>query len=54
VDVYEGDDDAIPAQSQTPEIIIDEVAAVVPEISADIEVSGQTQVEVLQLAEEQV
>ncbi|KAG1870602.1 hypothetical protein DFJ58DRAFT_763741 [Suillus subalutaceus] len=55
VNVYEGDDDdAAPTQSQTPEIIIDEVAAVVPEITADVEVSGQSQVEVLQLTEEQV
>jgi hypothetical protein len=54
VNAYEGDDDAAPAQSQTPEIIIDEVAAVVPEIAADVEMSGQSQVEVLQLAEEQV
>ncbi|KAG1887291.1 hypothetical protein F4604DRAFT_1240901 [Suillus subluteus] len=55
VNVYEGDDDdAALAQSQTPEIIIDEVAAVVPEITADVEVSGQSQIEVLQLTEEQV
>ncbi|KAG2367046.1 hypothetical protein BDR07DRAFT_385643 [Suillus spraguei] len=54
VNAYEGDDDAAPAQLQTPEIIVDEVAAVVPEITADIEVLGQSQVEVLQLAEEQV
>lgn len=55
VNVYDGDnDDAAPAQSQTPEIIIDEVAAVVPEITADVEVFGQSHVEVLQLTEEQV
>ncbi|KAG1779156.1 hypothetical protein EV702DRAFT_1090745 [Suillus placidus] len=54
VNAYEGDDDAAPAQSQTPEIIVDEVAAVVPEAAADTGVSGQSQVEVLQLAEEQV
>ncbi|KAG1750143.1 hypothetical protein EDB19DRAFT_1904393 [Suillus lakei] len=54
VNTYEGDDDAAPAQSQTPEIIVDEAAAVVPEIVADMEVPGQSQVEVLQLAEEQV
>ncbi|KAG1821145.1 uncharacterized protein BJ212DRAFT_1337899 [Suillus subaureus] len=54
VNVYGGDDDAVPAQSQTPEIIIDEVAAVVPEIATDMEVSRQSQVEVLQLTAEQV
>ncbi|KAG1835239.1 hypothetical protein EV424DRAFT_356954 [Suillus variegatus] len=54
VDAYEGDDDVAPAQSQTPEIIIDEVAAVVPEIAADMEASGQSQIEILHLAEEQV
>ncbi|KAG2107309.1 uncharacterized protein F5147DRAFT_214467 [Suillus discolor] len=54
VDAYEDDDDVAPAQSQTPEIIIDEVAAVVPEIAADMEASGQSQIEVLHLAEEQV
>lgn len=54
VNTYVGDDDAAPAQSQTPEIIVDEVAADVPEAVADTEVSGQSQVEVLHLAEEQV
>ncbi|KAG1771018.1 hypothetical protein EDD22DRAFT_966385 [Suillus occidentalis] len=55
ISAYEGDDDdAAPAQSHTPEIIIYEVAAIVPEIVADVEVFGQSQVEVLQLAEEQV
>ncbi|KAG2133654.1 uncharacterized protein EDB93DRAFT_1173961 [Suillus bovinus] len=53
VTAYEGDDDAAPAQSQTPEIIIDEVDAVVSEVGADMEVS-EFQIEVLQVAEEQV
>jgi hypothetical protein len=53
VNAYESDDDAAPAQSHTPEIIIDEVAAVVPEIPADVEVS-ESQAQVMQLAEEQV
>lgn len=55
VNAYEGDDDdAAPAQSHTPEIIIYEVATIVPEIAADVEVFGQSQVEVSQLAEEQI
>ncbi|KAG2140104.1 hypothetical protein DEU56DRAFT_798627 [Suillus clintonianus] len=56
VSTYEGDDDAVPAQAQTPTIIVDEVAAVVPEIAADMEVFGQSQVDVVtvQLAEEEV
>lgn len=55
VNAYEGDDDdAAPAQSHTPDIIIYEVATIVPEIAADVEVFGQSQVEVSQLPEEQI
>ncbi|KAG0705660.1 hypothetical protein DFH29DRAFT_258578 [Suillus ampliporus] len=49
---YEGDDDVVPAQAQTPEIIVDEVDTIVPETA---EVSGQSQVEAVvtvHLAEE--
>ncbi|KAG2107100.1 hypothetical protein BD769DRAFT_136827 [Suillus cothurnatus] len=43
-----------PKSPWTPSYSVIVQGPVVPEISADIEVSGQTQVEVLQLAEEQV
>ncbi|KAG1905279.1 uncharacterized protein F5891DRAFT_1183219 [Suillus fuscotomentosus] len=44
----------VESEVPAPEIVIDEVAAVVPEIAADMEVYGQSQIEVLPLAEEQV
>jgi len=40
---YEGEDDIDPSHAQTPEIIIDEVAAIVPEIAANVEVARQSQ-----------
>ncbi|OJA18177.1 hypothetical protein AZE42_05301 [Rhizopogon vesiculosus] len=40
---YEGEDDIEPTHAQTPEIIIEEVAAIVPEIAANVELARQSQ-----------
>jgi hypothetical protein len=57
VSTYEDEVDIVPIYARTPEIIVDEAAAIIPEIAAHVEVARQSQGDidvVVQSVEEQV